>query len=421
MAQFVLSTAFKAREDWPLRVDLVGALRIGGLKLGGLKLGGLGPAAHFAAGVMAVFLAGCGLDAGQQDDTAATITNPIVAATVNGRPIYIDDVRMRAIAICGLSRGQDVESDPEIFECALRSLIEERLFATEAERRGLDREPEVRRQLELARERVLADAIYRDLFVAASDPERVEAAFRNTQRDLGGRPRVALSQIVFETRGAALAALRRLQNEEPFEMLAMELSLDRSNAAAGGFLGSRYIEELPPAFRDLATSLEVGAVGGPIQSEDGWHLIRIDDRGQSEGQSLDAARPQIINVLLQQEVDDLYNALAENAVIETVTTENTSRAPTPDTPEPAAAPDEGADRPAPVGAGALASPAPGGAAAVAAPSAGEPIPGPATPAPATTPAPRPRPQTGPAAPPATPAPASTTTPSDTPISAGPTP
>lgn len=374
---------------------------------------------------MAIVLAGCGLDAGQQDDTAATITNPIVAATVNGRPIYIDDVRMRAIEFCGLSPGQDVESDPEIFDCALRSLIEERLFATEAERRGLDRDPEVRRQLELARERVLADAIYRDLFAAASDPERVETAFRNNQRDLGGRPQVALSQIVFETRGAALAALRRLQNGETFEMLAMELSLDRSNAAAGGFLGSRYVEELPPAFRDLATSLEVGAVGGPIQSEDGWHLIRIDDRGQSVGQSLDAARPQIINVLLQQEVDDLYNALAENAVIETVTAEDTSRAPTPDTPEPAAAPEDGEDRPAPVGAGALASPTPGAAASAPAAPGVEATPGPATPPPVTTPAPRPRPQTtGPAATPGAPAATPTTPappPADAPVSAGPTP
>ena len=375
------------------------------------------PAAHLAAGALALALASCGLDVGEPDNASAAITNPIVAATVNGRPIYIDDVRTRAIESCNLAPGEDIERDPDIFRCALDFLTEERLFAAEAERRGLDRDPEVRRQLELARERVLANAIYRDLYDEASDPERVEATFRNRQRDLGGRLEVALSQIVFETRGAALAALRRLQNGESFETLAMELSLDRSNAAAGGLLGRRYVEDLPPALRDLATSLEIGAVGGPIQSEDGWRLIRIDDRRQSEGQSLDAARRQIINVLLQQEVADLFNALKENAVIETVTDTDASQAPTPDVPAPAAAPDDGAGRPAPVGAGALASPIPDGQ-AVASPNPGAAAPTqPGTPPPAMTPAAAPRVQGRETTPPSAPPTAAPYAP----VSPGPTP
>jgi peptidyl-prolyl cis-trans isomerase C len=372
------------------------------------------------AAAAALGLVACGLDAGQTDAALEGITNPVVAATVNGRPIYIDDVRVRAVEVCGLEPGQDVESDPAIFNCALRSLIEERLFAAEAERRGLDRDPEVRRQLELARERVLANAIYRDLYEDASAPERVESVFRNSQRDLGGRPQVALSQIVVDSRGAALAALRRLQSGETFETLAMELSLDRTNASSGGYLGAQFIEDLPPAFRDLATSLEVGAVGGPIESPDGWHLIRVESRGRSDGQSLDAARPRIINVLLQQEVDDLYNQLAEDAVIETVTEQAAPQAPGAEDGEGAADAEDAGDAAgagAGVGPGALSS----GAGAASAPASGAPAPAaaPATPAPPAPSVPRPTPRPTPAAPPAASSPAAPL--ADEPVTAGPTP
>jgi len=367
-------------------------------------------------------LAACGLDAGRTDPDPEGITNPVVAATVDGRPIYIDDVRLRATESCGLTPGQDVESDPAVFDCALRLLIEERLFAAEAERRGLDRDPEVRRQLELARERVLSNAIYRDLYEAASEPERVESVFRNSQRDLGGRPQVALSQIVVDSRGAALAALRRLQSGERFETLAMELSLDRANASSGGYVGEQFIEELPPAFRDLATTLEVGSVGGPIESADGWHLIRVESRGRSDGQSLDSARPRIINVLLQQEVDDLYGRLAQDAVIETVTEQVTPQ--TPDAQEqPAAdAPEGGAG--AGVGPGALSS----GTSVDAPPPVSTSPPPSASPAagpPSVAPTPRPAPRPTPAPPSAAPAPPPSAAPgppaADEPVGAGPTP
>jgi len=387
-----------------------------------------------ALATLVLGLAACGLDAGNNDKPTEGITNPVVAATVNGRPIYIEDVRMRASEYCGLQDGQDVEGDPAIFNCALRALIEERLFAAEAERRGLDRDPEVRRQLELARERVLADSIYRDLYAAASDPERVETAYRNNQRDLGGRPEVTLSHILFESRGAALAAMRRLQSGERFEVLAMELSLDRATAPAGGFQGQQFIADLPPAFRDLATTLEVGTVGGPIQSDDGWHLIRVDARGESDGQSLDSARINIINVLLRQEVDDLYAKLADDAVIETVEQEDAGAGPTAETPVPAEAPPAAGSepqRPAAIGAGALAA---GSAPTPTAPTTAAPAPTPApavtnaptVPAPPrTTPRPAARPTTPPTNPPSTapaPTPASpSAAPTDRSPAAGPTP
>ncbi|MFZ4121193.1 MAG: peptidylprolyl isomerase [Caulobacterales bacterium] len=356
--------------------------------------------------VLAIWLTACGLDAGQKAPPGEAITDPEVAATVDGRKIFIQEVRQRAAQICAapgegthlaelcaMQPGEDVEGRPELFNMALDQLVQQRLFSQEAERRGLDRDPEVRRLLELARERVLADAVYRSLYEEASKPERVETEYRNIERQLSGRPLVTLSHILLPTREAALAALRRLEAGEPFERLAFDLSIDRQSATAGGFLQEMPLDELEPAFRDLIGSLAVGAVGGPLRSEDGWHLVRLNARSQTEAQSLESRRPDIVAYLLSQEVDGLYERLAQSAQIRTIT-EQDAETDVPSGESVAAPPSVPVDRPAPMGPGALASDgaATGGRAAAQAPTAATPSPAAATvPAPsANTPtAPRP--------------------------------
>src|SRR5215468_12221515 len=89
-------------------------------------------------------LAGCGLGRDQSGDNG-TVRNPIVAATVNGRPIYVEDVRAHAVARGLLQEGQDLDANSDAIYFALEELIQVRLFAMEAEARGLDRQPDVRR------------------------------------------------------------------------------------------------------------------------------------------------------------------------------------------------------------------------------------------------------------------------------------
>src|SRR5690349_3269409 len=106
-------------------------------------------------------LAGCGL--GQNNGGGDRIRDPVVAATVNGRPIYIEDVRAHAVSRGFLQEGEDLDANSDAFYLALDELIQFRLFSMEAEARGLDRQPDVRRQLENARERVLAASIYEEI------------------------------------------------------------------------------------------------------------------------------------------------------------------------------------------------------------------------------------------------------------------
>ncbi len=264
---------------------------------------------------LAVALASCGLGRDSGSDGEG-ISDPIVAATVNGRPIYTEDVRSHAVALGLLQEGQDLDANSDAFYFALDELIQMRLFAMEAEARGLDREAHVRRQLEIARERVLAGAIYEELNTRATDPAAIERLYRENASRLGQGQEIHLRHMQFETREAAEAAKRRLDQGERFEALAFELSTDRVTAPDGGDLGFRAVSDLAPPIREAADAANVGDVRGPIEYNGAWHIVRVEDRRERGVPSLETLRPRIIDWLRFQEISQLHERLARDARIE---------------------------------------------------------------------------------------------------------
>lgn len=269
--------------------------------------------AVFAA-VLALSACGLGQDAGSGGGPG--LRDPIVAATVNGRPIYVEDVRTYAVSRGWLQETEDLSANSDAATLALEELIQIRLFAMEAETRGIDRRADIRRQLENARERVLAAAIYEEIAERANDPETVERLYRENSSRLGRGDEVHLRHIQFDTREAADAAKRRLDQGERFEALAFELSVERDTAPDGGDLGFRAIADLTPIMREQVEQTTIGALIGPIQLQDGWHIFRVDDRRTVGGPSLEELRPRITQWLAYQETTQLTERLARNARIE---------------------------------------------------------------------------------------------------------
>lgn len=303
--------------------------------LSGVSLVGAG----LAVGLL---LSACGLgrDSGGEGEG---IRDPVVAATVNGRPIYIEDVRAHAVARGLLQEGEDVDANSDAFYVALEELIQFRLFSMEAEARGLDREPDVRRQLEIARERVLAAAIYEEIDQQATNPRAIERLYRENESRLGQGGEVRLRQIVFDTREAADMVKRRLVQGEAFEALAFEININ----ADGGDLGFRPVSDLLPAVRDAVSNASTGDLIGPIEVNNRWLLIRLDDRRTIGAPSLEELRPRIVNWLRFQEITQLQERLERDARIERVRQREIAMEPGEDVVAPADAEPAPPVRPAP--------------------------------------------------------------------------
>lgn len=106
-----------------------------------------------------------------------------------------------------------------------------------------------------------------------------------------------------ETRQLAEDIFNRLNEGESFEELAEEYSEDISNALRGGDLGWSSPGQFVPEFEQTMNATPIGELGGPVRSQFGWHIIKVEDRRQVD-MTDDLMRQQARNLLGSQRYDE---------------------------------------------------------------------------------------------------------------------
>ena len=239
-----------------------------------------------------------------------------VVARVNGRPIYEEDVLVEAIGRGLIREGEELDQKSSVYQQLLDDLIETKLLAFEAEARRLDRSMDARRRLDIARERILASVLNEEVATKAVKESAIQRMYRS-QIDLLGQGReIRARRIVLASEDAALAAKRRLETGESFEALAYEISIDRVTAADGGDLGFFLLESTPDPIRNALQEGRVKQILGPIKTDEGWQILRIDERRETAPPSLDLLRPKIVEWLMFDEQRQLVEKLRRSARIE---------------------------------------------------------------------------------------------------------
>jgi peptidyl-prolyl cis-trans isomerase D len=107
-------------------------------------------------------------------------------------------------------------------------------------------------------------------------------------------------------RTKAQEAFDRAAAGEDFATLARELSQDPGSASAGGDLGwadrATYVEP----FADAAWAARPGEIVGPVETQFGWHVIKVDEVEAGEQRSFDEVRPELEAEYRQAEAERLY-------------------------------------------------------------------------------------------------------------------
>jgi peptidyl-prolyl cis-trans isomerase D len=114
------------------------------------------------------------------------------------------------------------------------------------------------------------------------------------QTDEDRRPRHILIGSIEEDPEAearAMDVVARLDAGESFEDLAAELSEDPGTSGQGGDLG--WLSRGTGVFQDAVFDMELGEVRGPVKSEFGYHVIRLDDIREGEVRTFDSVREEL--------------------------------------------------------------------------------------------------------------------------------
>jgi len=100
--------------------------------------------------------------------------------------------------------------------------------------------------------------------------------------------------------------LMRIRAGDSFEALAGEFSMDGGTAPRGGDLGVLTESQLPEALGGAIFAMEEGDLEGPVRSDFGFHIIRLDDILERGPLPLDQVRGELLSELQGREADSLY-------------------------------------------------------------------------------------------------------------------
>ena len=201
----------------------------------------------------------------------------------------------------------------------LEHRVRETLIALEAQKRGIADRPDVRQQIEAARQRVLLQELMKDLQkeVQVSD-EDVSAHFEENKERFRTPERYRAQQILFKVPpnadakassiayGKAVEARKRVVRGEAFDKVARDVSED-PNADKGGDLG--YVERgrFNPEFEKAALALKKGDVSEPFKTSFGWHVVKLIDRTPEEAAELnDRVKDQIRRQLVPRKRQEAF-------------------------------------------------------------------------------------------------------------------
>lgn len=234
-----------------------------------------------------------------------------VAAEVGTTVIYVSDVR-REIAARALhdEPAKVAPSDP-VFQQVLSELVEQRLLALEALRRGMDRDIEARRRLAAAEERILGNILVETVVANSITDEAIERIYEEQNRLAPRVEEVRASHILVTTREEAEEVARLLAEGEDFAQLARQVSQDPGTRLDGGDLGYFTREGMVQAFSRQAFATDVGAVSEPFQTDYGWHVLRVADRRVQPRPGLDTLRGNIVRFLTLEGIQTLLDTVRQ--------------------------------------------------------------------------------------------------------------
>lgn len=142
-------------------------------------------------------------------------------------------------------------------------------------------------------------------YIEISD-EEMTTYFEENKDSLSQEEQVKASHILVETKEEADEVKEKLSSGEDFAELAKEYSIDDSNKDSGGELGFFGRGKMVKEFEDAAFSLEIGKISDPVQTNFGYHIIRVDEKKEAKEATFEEVKEEIKDIIIEQKTPEAY-------------------------------------------------------------------------------------------------------------------
>ena len=235
-------------------------------------------------------------------------------ATVNGKPIkqsVYDYIAKEAT-----SRGQKV--DAQVKTAIVNKLVDSELVYQEAQKLGLDKQPDYVAREELARRELLTSSFLQDYVKKnpISDAD-TKAAYEEYKKAYGDKEFNA-RHILVKTEPEAKDIIAQLGKGGDFAKMAKEKTLDTGSKDKGGDLGWFSPATMVKPFSDTVATLKKGDVtAAPVQTQFGWHVIKLVDTRVAQPLPYEKVKEGLQKNLQQRNLEKMMAGLRSKAKVET--------------------------------------------------------------------------------------------------------
>jgi peptidyl-prolyl cis-trans isomerase C len=246
-----------------------------------------------------------------------------VVAKVNGTEIHQSD-----LAVAEDEAGQLPPMAPEAKQDYLVQFVADMILVSKAaEAKKMGDAPAFKQKIAFARNKLLMEALLTSVGKEALTDAEMHKVYDDAVKQMGEEKEVHARHILFrvaagddkaskEAEDKVKALIVRLNKGEDFAKLATELTEDPSGKANGGDLGYFSKEQMVPEFSDIAFGLENGKISGPVKTQFGWHVIKVEDKRTKPQPKFEEVKPQIEQYVVRKAQAEMVQKLRADAKIE---------------------------------------------------------------------------------------------------------
>jgi peptidyl-prolyl cis-trans isomerase C len=241
------------------------------------------------------------------------------AATGSGR-VVVNGVTIPQARFEAMNKELTAQGQPDTAErkAAVREeLINREVLAQAAAKRGLDKNPDVQAQMDMARQAVLVRALFEnEVKTAPVTDAELQKQYEQFKGSMGTNE-YKVRHILVDKEDEAKSIIAELNRGGDFAKLAKEKSKDPGSKDNGGDLdwgpSARYVKP----FADAVTSLPKGqTTTAPVKTDFGFHVIRVEDVRPLKVPEFNDIKEQFRQRAQQQQVQKMVMDLRQKAKVE---------------------------------------------------------------------------------------------------------
>lgn len=239
-----------------------------------------------------------------QDVAKIDADGATVLATVNG-----EDITLGHLIVARQALPPQYQGLPN--DVLLQGLLEQVIQQTVLGQAMGELSRRAELQLENQRRSMIATEKVEEVVSSAVTEEALQAAYDKTYADAKPTEEFNAAHILVKTEDEAKDLISKLDDGADFADLAKEFSTGPSGPN-GGDLGWFGPGMMVKPFEDAVVGLEPGAVSAPVETQFGWHVVKLNDKRMKGAPALEEVREELavqietdaVEVAVQKLIDD---------------------------------------------------------------------------------------------------------------------